>query len=161
MICDGNWRGIAMQFEDDPTDEYQQECEEEEKEDCSKCVLFFGCRHPQKDYLYQEEWQKFQKDGVLDELFVGFSRYYAERRVYVQHLLKENSKLISDMILNDSAYVFVCGDASKMAKDVESTIIELIALHSKMSLIESTKYVEGMKDANKYNIDCWNSAYKN
>ena len=161
MICDGNWRGIAMQFEDEYSElpEEYQDCDSDEKEDSSKCVLFFGCRHPQKDYLYEDEWRRFQDDGVLDELFVGFSRYY-EHRVYVQHLLKENSALISNMILNDDAYVFVCGDASKMAKDVESTIIELIALHSKMSLIESTKYVQNMKDAEKYNIDCWNSAYK-
>ena len=64
------------------------------------------------------------------------------------------------MILNKNAYIFICGDASKMAKDVENTIIELIALHSKMSLIESTKYIENMKNTHRYNVDVWNSLFK-
>merc|ERR1712154_2867 len=121
-----------------------------------KCVLFFGCRHPNKDYLYKNDWNQFLENGVLNNLFVAFSRY-DDNKVYVQHLLRENSSLISNMILNDNAYIFVCGDASRMAKDVENAIIELVALHSKMSIIESKKYIEKMKTSNRYNIDVWNS----
>eukprot|EP01084_Bolivina_argentea_P048709 89714_1 len=109
-ICDGAWRGIHMMFDDET--EYKLNSL---KPSQSKCVLFFGCRHPHKDYLFKNDWHQFLENGVLNHLFIALSRYY-DNKVYVQHLLKENSLLISNMILNDNAYVFVCGDASKMAK---------------------------------------------
>lgn len=146
-ICDGPWRGIDMQFGDDINNDNTIN---------GKCLLFYGCRHPKKDYLFKDEWQTFINNGVLNNLFVAFSRYY-DNKVYVQHLLKEKSSLISSMILNDNASIFVCGDASKMAKDVENTIIEVIALHSKMSISESQKYIFNMKQQLRYNIDVWST----
>jgi len=160
-MCDGLWRGIDMQCKDEVvmmSDDHAAN-QTTTATDKSQCVLFFGCRHPNKDYLFEREWQQFQQQHVLHELFVAFSRAQ-KHKVYVQHLLKENSAKISQMILQDDAYVFVCGDAAAMAKSVESTFIELIALHSKMSILESTKFIQHMKQTNKYNIDVWSSSYK-
>ena len=95
--------------------------------------------------------------GILDEFCVAFSRL-GSRKVYVQHMLREKSKDVSNMILNEKAYIFVCGDASHMAKDVENAIIDILALHNeKMDKREATKYVKTMQQQGRYMQDIWSS----
>lgn len=87
--------------------------------------LFFGDRRFTTDFLYQIEWQKFHKEALLTRLDVAFSRDQQDK-VYVQHRLKEHAQELYRWI-EEGAYVFVCGDANRMAHDVHAALIEIIA----------------------------------
>ena len=94
---------------------------------------------------------------MLDAFHVAFSRL-KKRKVYVQHLIRERSKEVAKMILDDKAYIYVCGDASRMAKDVKNAIIDILALHNeKMDKKDAIKYVENMQNNGRYLQDIWSS----
>ena len=82
--------------------------------------LFFGEQHFTTDFLYQTEWQEWLNDGTLSKLDVAFSRD-TDQKVYVQHKIAENSEQFNQWIENGGA-IYVCGDESKMAKDVHLAI---------------------------------------
>ena len=99
--------------------------------------LFFGDRTFTQDFLYQIEFQRYLKDGLLTRLDVAFSRDGANK-VYVQDKLKQNAQQVWQC-LQDGAYLYICGDADRMAKDVQSTLLEIaqqqgeeVALQSQM-----------------------------
>ncbi|HEX3992137.1 MAG TPA: flavodoxin domain-containing protein [Acetobacteraceae bacterium] len=87
--------------------------------------LVFGHRHYLHDFLYQLEWQDWIKDGVLNRLDVAFSRDQPEKR-YVQHALWDARRDLHAWI-QEGAAIYVCGDASAMAKDVDDTLIRILA----------------------------------
>jgi sulfite reductase alpha subunit-like flavoprotein len=89
------------------------------------CWLFFGCRHPNQDYLYESELKQFKSEGTLDNLLVAFSRLGSEK-VYVQHLMMKHKKELKRMIVEDGGYVYVCGDGANMARDVHSALVEIV-----------------------------------
>ncbi|HBO2457523.1 TPA: NADPH-dependent assimilatory sulfite reductase flavoprotein subunit, partial [Pseudomonas aeruginosa] len=82
--------------------------------------LFFGEQHFTTDFLYQTEWQEWLDDGTLSKIDVAFSRD-TDQKVYVQHKIAENSEQFNQWIENGAA-IYVCGDESKMAKDVHQAI---------------------------------------
>ena len=86
--------------------------------------LFFGDQHAASDFLYQDELEQYQKDGVLTKLETAFSRDTAQK-VYVQNKMLENSKELFEWLEN-GAYFYVCGDKQYMAKDVHNTLIDVI-----------------------------------
>lgn len=89
------------------------------------CWLFFGCRHPNQDYLYESELKQFKSEGTLDNLLVAFSRLGSEK-VYVQHLMMKHKEELKRMIDEDGGYVYVCGDGANMARDVHSALVEIV-----------------------------------
>jgi len=89
------------------------------------CTLFFGCKNRDQDYIYEDELQKYTKNKTLTNLFVAFSRDDTKRKIYVQDLIKDNTKLIWNHIEN-GAYIYVCG-GTQMGKDVMATFIDMFA----------------------------------
>lgn len=89
--------------------------------------LFFGSRHLRNDFLYQTEWQRWLSEGQLSKLSLAFSRDQQDK-IYVQHRLKEEGAEVWQW-LNEGAYLYVCGDGERMAKDVHQTLADLIASH--------------------------------
>lgn len=89
------------------------------------CWLFFGCRHPHQDYLYESELKQFKSEGTLDNLLVAFSRLGSEK-VYVQHLMMKHKEELRRMVVDDGGYVYVCGDGANMARDVHSALVEIV-----------------------------------
>jgi sulfite reductase (NADPH) flavoprotein alpha-component len=85
--------------------------------------LVFGEQHRATDFLYEDEFMAFQKKGVLHRLDLAFSRDQAQK-VYVQHRLKEQARLLWDWLQNGACF-YVCGDAHRMAKDVHQTLIDI------------------------------------
>ena len=82
--------------------------------------LFFGDRSQKTDYLYRSEWESYQKDGLLNRLDLAWSRDQDEK-IYVQHkMLEKGAELWS--WLENGALFYVCGDASRMAKDVDQAL---------------------------------------
>jgi len=115
--------------------------------------LFFGARNRRTDFLYQLEWQRFQREGALDRLSVAFSRDQAEK-IYVQDRVREQGRDIYDW-LERGAHVYVCGDGQAMAADVHQTLVEVIAAHGGKTEGQATDHLESMKHAKRYQKDVY------
>ena len=115
--------------------------------------LFFGDQKAATDFLYQEELEAYQKEGILHQLSVAFSRDQAEK-VYVQHrMLEQASELYS--WLEAGAYFYVCGDASRMAKDVDTALHQVAEKAGGKSPEEAAAYVEELKKSKRYRKDVY------
>lgn len=115
--------------------------------------LFFGDQRSETDFLYREELEAFQKEGTLHCLDTAFSRDQAEK-IYVQHRMQERAKELYSW-LQEGAYFYVCGDASRMAKDVEQTLQEIIATQGGHSPENAAAYVEALKKEKRYRKDVY------
>lgn len=122
------------------------------KSQASLNVLYFGCRHPDIDYLYRDEFEKLEKENKIT-LRTAFSRYQG-KKVYVQHLIKEDSSNIWSL-LQSGAHIYVCGDASKMARDVHEALLEIFQQEGKLSKEEADKFMESLEKGKRYQRDVW------
>ncbi|CAH2353908.1 NADPH--cytochrome P450 reductase [[Candida] railenensis] len=120
-----------------------------------KTLLFFGCRTSDEDFLYKEEWPEYsQKLGSSFELVTAFSREDPAKKVYVQHKLLTKSKEINEL-LEKGAYIYVCGDASKMARDVQHTLNQIISKERNLPEERGAELIRGLKVQNRYQEDVW------
>lgn len=145
IIMVGPGTGVA------PFRSFMQEREEAGAE--GKSWMFFGDQHFVTDFLYQTEWQKWLKDGVLTRMDVAFSRDTAEK-VYVQHRMLEQSKELFQW-LQDGAYVYICGDEKHMAHDVHQTLIHIIEKEGSLSREEAEAYLTDMQQQKRYQRDVY------
>ncbi|MFC7393979.1 assimilatory sulfite reductase (NADPH) flavoprotein subunit [Scopulibacillus cellulosilyticus] len=127
--------------------------EREETGTLGKTWLFFGDQHFKSDFLYQVEWQKWLKEGVLSRMDVAFSRDNAEK-VYVQHRMLEKSRDIYQW-LKDGANVYVCGDEKNMAKDVHHTLQAILEKEGGMTQDEAELYLTQMRQEKRYQRDVY------
>ncbi len=115
--------------------------------------LFFGDRTFTQDFLYQVEWQKYLKSGLLTQLDVAFSRDQQEK-VYVQHRLLENGAQVWQWI-EDGAYLYVCGDATRMAKDVHEALVSIAQEHGKLSKEQAEEFINNLRKEKRYQRDVY------
>ncbi|MEE3952167.1 assimilatory sulfite reductase (NADPH) flavoprotein subunit [Peribacillus frigoritolerans] len=118
-----------------------------------KTWLFFGDQHFVTDFLYQTEWQKWLKTGVLTKMDVAFSRD-ADEKVYVQDRMREQSGELYEW-LQKGAAVYICGDEKNMAHDVHNTLIEIIEKEGNMSHADAQAYLEDMQQNKRYQRDVY------
>ncbi|MDP9039246.1 MAG: oxidoreductase [Acidobacteriota bacterium] len=115
--------------------------------------LFFGEQRRALDFLYEEQLTAMHKDGVLTRLDTAFSRDQA-RKVYVQDRMQEHAGELFGW-LERGAYFYVCGDATRMAKDVEMALLDVIARGSNGTLDHANEYLAAMKKAKRYQRDVY------
>ncbi len=115
--------------------------------------LFFGNPHAKTDFLYQEELEQMQKDGVLTRLDTAFSRDQKEK-VYVQDRMLESGAEIWQWFEN-GAYFAICGDASRMAKDVDAALHQIVEKYGKKSSDEAKEYMNQLKKEKRYVRDVY------
>ena len=115
--------------------------------------LFFGDQRFTYDYLYQLEWQDHLKEGTLSRLDVAFSRDQPEK-VYVQDRIRERANELYAW-LEEGAHFYVCGDASRMAHDVNEALIEAIASAGGRSREGAEAYIEDLRKAKRYQRDVY------
>ncbi|WP_462409473.1 sulfite reductase subunit alpha [Neobacillus sp. Marseille-QA0830] len=115
--------------------------------------LFFGDQHSASDFLYQDELEKYQQDGVLTRLDTAFSRDTAQK-VYVQHKMIENSKELFEWLENGACF-YVCGDKQHMAKDVHEALINVIEKEGSMNRESAESYLNSMKEQGRYQRDVY------
>lgn len=118
-----------------------------------KSWLFFGDQHSATDFLYQDEFEAYLKEGGLTRLDTAFSRD-SEQKVYVQHKMLENSKELFEWLEN-GAYFYVCGDKQNMAKDVHSALIDVIEKEGKMTRENTEAYLSAMQEQGRYQRDVY------
>ena len=115
--------------------------------------LFFGEQREKMDFLYREQFQAMHKDGVLKRLDTAFSRDQAQK-IYVQDRLQERAAELFEW-LERGAYFYVCGDATRMAKDVETALLDVIAKGSNGTLEHAAEYLATMKKQKRYQRDVY------
>lgn len=115
--------------------------------------LFFGNPHFTQDFLYQLELQNYLKRGVLSKLDVAFSRDQAAK-VYVQDKLRKHGAEVWQW-LNDGAHLYICGDANRMAKDVQLALIEIVQQYGGKTAGEAQHYLDELRVAKRYQKDVY------
>lgn len=115
--------------------------------------LFFGDRNAASDFIYRDEIEAMQASGLLSRLDLAFSRDQAEK-IYVQDRMLENGAELFAW-LEQGGYFFVCGDAYRMAKDVDQTLHDVICIHGNKSVTEAIDYVNQLKKDKRYVRDVY------
>jgi sulfite reductase (NADPH) flavoprotein alpha-component len=115
--------------------------------------LFFGDQRRTTDFLYRDELETMFQNGVLTRLDLAFSRDQQEK-VYVQHRMLEHAKELFAW-LEDGAHFYVCGDAKRMAKDVDAALHEVIQKAGGKTVEQAVEYVAALKSAKRYQRDVY------
>ncbi|MCS6243734.1 MAG: sulfite reductase subunit alpha [Opitutus sp.] len=115
--------------------------------------LFFGDQKAASDFLYREELEALQAAGILNRLDVAFSRDQAEK-IYVQtRMVAAATELYA--WLEQGAYFYVCGDASRMAKDVDAALHKVVEIAGGKSAEQAAAYIQALKAAKRYQRDVY------
>ncbi len=115
-------------------------------------LLFFGCRHPDQDFIYADELKAFAKAGVA-ELHTAFSRGDGPK-TYVQHLVAAQKDRVWGLIEN-GAIIYVCGDGGKMEPDVKAALVAIYRERSGADADAGLRWIEQMGANNRYVLDVW------
>ncbi|ANE48917.1 NADPH--cytochrome P450 reductase [Paenibacillus swuensis] len=115
--------------------------------------LYFGCRRPEEDYLYKQELEGYQNEGIV-KLHTACSRVEGQPKTYVQHLMRDNGEQLIQLIDN-GAKLYVCGDGSKMAPDVEATLCQAYSDVHKVTTEEAAEWLNKLQQEGRYAKDVW------
>jgi cytochrome P450 / NADPH-cytochrome P450 reductase len=115
-------------------------------------MLFFGCRHPEQDFLYADELKAFAADGIV-ELHTAFSRADGPK-TYVQHLVAAQKERLWTLI-EQGAIVYVCGDGGKMEPDVKAALVAIYREKSGVDAEAGLRWIDDLGTRNRYVLDVW------
>ena len=115
--------------------------------------LFFGHQHMKSDFFYRDEFEAMQKAGHLTRLSLAWSRD-GDEKFYVQDRMREVGPALWQW-LNEGAHVYVCGDAKRMAKDVEAALVDIVATHGGHGADAAVGFVQNLKKAGRYQADVY------
>ncbi|HEY0383219.1 MAG TPA: cytochrome P450 [Candidatus Elarobacter sp.] len=132
----------------------EREALERDGKTLGRALLFFGCRHPDQDYLYRDELERWAADGIV-ELYVAFSRL-GETKRYVQHDIAQHADAVWSVLDNDGV-IYVCGDGTRMEPDVRTTLIDLYRRKSGADEPAANRWIETLTAEKRYNLDVWGS----
>jgi sulfite reductase (NADPH) flavoprotein alpha-component len=116
--------------------------------------LFFGSQHEHCDFAYRDEFEAYKREGILTRLDCAWSRDQPDK-IYVQHRLMENAAEIWKWLDAERAHFFVCGDARRMAKDVDATLRQIVQEQGGKNADEAYEYVEKLKSEKRYKRDVY------
>lgn len=115
--------------------------------------LFFGNPHFVDDFLYQVEWQRYKKEGLLSAIDLAWSRDQAEK-IYVQDRIRQQGAQVWRW-LTQGAHVYVCGDANHMAKDVEQALLDVVAEHGGLDPEQADEFLSELRVERRYQRDVY------
>lgn len=115
--------------------------------------LFYGHQRQATDFFYADEMDALKRAGVLTRLSLAWSRDGTEK-VYVQDRMRENGSELWRW-LAEGAHFYICGDAKRMAKDVEAALVDVVATHGARSVDEAVAFVQGLKKSGRYQADVY------
>ncbi len=163
-VCSGYWRGG---FEVEGGEEEGGMGGWAQKDGEGPILLFFGCRTREKDWIYREEMEDFLRQGMLTEMHTAFSRE-AGKKVYVQDRMREQGARLARLLLKEGAYLYVCGDAENMARDVHANLKALLVQHGQgqpgkqgqeqggvRTEEEAEAFLSELKQRQRYVLDIW------
>ncbi|HTB01761.1 MAG TPA: NADPH--cytochrome reductase, partial [Bradyrhizobium sp.] len=115
-------------------------------------MLFFGCRHPDQDFIYADELKAFAADGIA-ELHTAFSRADGPK-TYVQHLVAAQKERVWSLI-EQGAITYVCGDGGKMEPDVKAALVAIYRERSGADAEAGQRWIDDLGAKNRYVLDVW------
>jgi sulfite reductase (NADPH) flavoprotein alpha-component len=115
--------------------------------------LFFGEQKAASDFLYKDDFESWQAEGLLTKFMTAFSRDQAHK-IYVQHRMLENAAELFDWLENGAIF-YVCGDASRMAKDVDTALHEIVQKAGCKTAEQAKEYVDVLKKEKRYRKDVY------
>jgi sulfite reductase (NADPH) flavoprotein alpha-component len=115
--------------------------------------LFFGHQRRASDFFYEDELTSMKEEGILTGLTLAWSRDGTEK-IYVQDRMRERGAELFAW-LEEGAHFYVCGDAKRMAKDVERALVDVVTQHGGRTVDEAVAYVAGLKKAGRYQADVY------
>lgn len=115
--------------------------------------VFFGDQHRATDFLYEEEWAEWLERGQVARVDTAFSRDQA-RKIYVQDRIREHAAELWTW-LKGGAYFYVCGDAKRMAKDVDTALLDIVAQQGGMDPVAAAEYVKQLRKDKRYQRDVY------
>jgi len=118
-------------------------------------ILFFGCRHPDQDFLYREQLEGWAGEGLC-ELHTAFSRAQKEK-TYVQDLVREQRDRVWSLI-EAGARIYVCGDGGRMEPDVRRALSRIYSEEKDVSAEVADAWIDQLVAEGRYNLDVWASA---
>jgi cytochrome P450/NADPH-cytochrome P450 reductase len=118
-------------------------------------MLFFGCRHPEQDFLYADELKAFAADAIA-ELHTAFSRAEGPK-TYVQDLVAAQQERVWSLI-EDGAIIYVCGDGGKMEPDVKAALVAIYCERSGGDAQAGQRWIDDLGTKNRYVLDVWAGA---
>ncbi len=119
--------------------------------------VYFGCRHRNHDWLFEDEMKQFVSEGVITNLYTAFSR--DREKQYVQDLMRNTdaSRRLSDLLVSKKGVVYICGDGNSMARDVQSTLAEILSFGAdgKYDIALGRSQIERLKREGRLLLDIW------
>jgi len=115
--------------------------------------MLFGDQTFTQDFLYQVEWQNYLKSGLLTRMDVAFSRDQAQK-IYVQDRLREHAEQVFTW-LQQGAHLYICGDATRMAKDVHQALVEIVAEQGDLNVTQAESYLKSLRTTKRYQKDVY------
>lgn len=117
--------------------------------------LFFGCRN-EHDFLYKDELLRREREGDLTTLDVAMSRLPGNaEKIYVTRKIVARGAELAKLLLQEGGYVYICGDGTKMAKDVYQAIKTVLQEHGSLSCEQTEEMLDEMKLRRRYVVDIW------
>ncbi|XP_041262697.1 NADPH-dependent diflavin oxidoreductase 1 isoform X2 [Onychostruthus taczanowskii] len=120
---------------------------------CRGNCLFFGCRYQSKDFYCQTEWEELVAKGFLT-LFTAFSRDQ-EEKVYVQHRIRENGKLVWELLSSDNAHIYLAGNAKEMPAAVAEALQSVLQLEGGLSPSEAEEHLRALERSRRFQSETW------
>ena len=146
IIMIGAGTGIA------PYRAFMQQREHDEA--TGKNWLVFGNQRFIDDFLYQAEWQQWHKQGLLNQTSLAWSRQNSGQKVYVQDRLLQAASQLWQWLQN-GAHVYVCGDGTRMARDVEAALLQIIAEQGQLDTESADDYLNDLRENGRYQRDVY------
>lgn len=143
--CEGYWRALPVALRD--------EAEEAGGPKVGGMWLFFGCRHPEQDYLFRSELQRLAGAGAV-RLTTAFSRAQTSKE-YVQHKMRAEAAELLRWLVAEDAVLYLCGDGAHMAKDVRRTLEEILEAEGGKGAGQGKATVDEWVKQGKFLQDIW------
>ena len=125
------------------------------KDELGECMLFFGCRKEEHDYIYRDEMEKALSENVISSLNVAFSRDDPKKKVYVQDKIQMKAKDVYKILRSPNGAVYVCGDAKHMSRDVNRALLQVLQREGEYAIHEAEEIIRRLVVDKRYMKDVW------